>query len=78
MSTYIYEAHILQSTAHFNTIMLESRQWRSQVLWRPARVTTIAAPNRNYELKNITITFWICLYAAQLFKSCRVLKIVSS
>jgi hypothetical protein len=72
----IYEAHILQSTAHFHTIMLERRQWRSQVLWLPGRVNTIAAPNRNYELKNITITFWIYLYLAQLFKICRVIKII--
>jgi len=73
---HIYEAHILQSTAHFRTITLEGRQQRCQVLWRPGRVTTIAAPIRNYELKNITVTFWICLYSAQLFKICRVLKII--
>ena len=74
---HIYEAHILQSTAHFHTIMLEQRQRRCQVLCRPGRVTTIAAPNRNYELKNITVTFWICLFSAQLFKICRALKMIS-
>jgi len=63
----IYEAHILQSTAHFHTIMLERRERRSQVLWRPGRVITIAAPNRNYELKNITIIFgFTCTWLSYL------------
>ena len=27
--------------------------WRSQTFWCPGRVVTMAAPNRNYELKKI-------------------------
>ena len=80
----IYKAHALKSTAHFH-FMLERRQWRIQVLWHPGRVTTIAAPNRNYELNllkpNDIYTRWfkydrdwfVCKQAA-LRSSCATLR----
>jgi hypothetical protein len=73
---HIYEARILQSKSHFRANKLERRQWRIQVWLRPGRLTKISSHNRNYELENTTITFWISLYLAQVFKICRVLKII--
>jgi hypothetical protein len=45
-------------------------QWLTKVFWRPGRVISTAIPNRNYEIKRVTINYWISCYFSQHIKNC--------